>query len=290
MLDKFANHLLGRGLSPGTVRMYLFHVRWFAAWYEETTGGPFDPAAVTPLDVADYRRYLQNRGKKPASVNNALDALGTFFSWAEGAGLVQSDPTRSVKRLKEQKQPPKWLSRRELGALVRAAQKHGSLKEQALVALLLHTGLRVSEACALRFEDVVVKERSGHVVVRSGKGSKYREVPLNATARRVLADYLAVHPGGEWLFPGGKGSKLLDRPMTARAAEKALARLSRLAGIEPVTPHRLRHTFCKSLVDAGVSLDRVAVLAGHESLNTVARYTRPGKADLEAAVEKIAWE
>ncbi|MDR9757032.1 MAG: hypothetical protein RJR35_09955 [Thermoanaerobacterales bacterium] len=52
----------------------------------------------------------------------------------------------------------------------------------------------------------------------------------------------------------------------------------------------LGHTFCKMLVDAGESLDRVAALAGHENLNTTARYTRPGRADLEKAVEKIAWE
>jgi len=287
--EGFRNHLLARGLSFGTVENYLGHLKRFLSWVEGACGSP-DPEAVTPLDVADYRRYLQNRGKKPASVNNALDALGTFFAWAKGAGLVQSDPTEGVKRLKEQRRPPAWLSRRELGALVRAVQKHGSPKEQALVMLLLHTGLRVSEACALRLEDVVIRDRSGHVVVRSGKGGKYREVPLNATVRRILAEYLAAHPGGEWLFPGGKSFRLLERPMTVRAVEKALARFSRLAGIEQVTPHRLRHTFCKMLVDAGESLDRVAVLAGHESLNTTARYTGPGKADLEAAVEKIAWE
>ena len=268
---------------------YAGHLKRFLAWAESTYGVP-DPAAVTALDVADYRRYLQNKGKKPAYVNNTLEALSAFFTWAKGAGLVQSDPTEGVKRLKEQKSAPRWLSRRELGAFVRAAQKHGGLKEQALVMLLLHAGLRVSEACSLRLEDVVIRERSGHVVVRSGKGGKYREVPLNATARCVLAGYLAAHPGGEWLFPGGKGSRLLESPMTARAVEKALVRFSRLAGIEPASPHRLRHTFCKMLVDAGESLDRVAALAGHESLNTVARYTRPGRADLEAAVEKLAWE
>ncbi|MGB9792925.1 MAG: tyrosine-type recombinase/integrase, partial [Thermacetogeniaceae bacterium] len=54
--------------------------------------------------------------------------------------------------------------------------------------------------------------------------------------------------------------------------------------------HSFRHTFCKMLVDAGESLDRVAVLAGHGNLNTTARYTRPGRVDLEKAVEKLAWE
>ncbi|RPF49200.1 integrase/recombinase XerC [Thermodesulfitimonas autotrophica] len=279
---RFRDKLLAKGLSPGTVEVYLGHLRRFFAWVEGTYGET-DPAAVTPLDVADYRRHLQNRDRKPATVNNALDAIGSFFAWAKEAGIVQSDPTEGVKRLPEEKSPPKWLSRRELGALVRAVQKHGSKKEQALIALLLHAGLRVSEAISLRAQDVVIRERSGHVMVRYGKGGKCREVPLNATARRILGEYLSGL-SGEWLFPGKNGG-----PMTRRAAEKALAKYGRLAGVE-VTPHRLRHTFCKMLVDAGESLDRVAMLAGHSNLNTTARYTRPGKADLEAAVEKIAWE
>ncbi|MGB9792135.1 MAG: tyrosine-type recombinase/integrase [Thermacetogeniaceae bacterium] len=56
------------------------------------------------------------------------------------------------------------------------------------------------------------------------------------------------------------------------------------------TPHSFRHTFCKMLLDAGESLDKVAVLAGHGNLNTTARYTRPGRRGLEKAVEKLAWE
>lgn len=253
ILTNFENYLLGRGLTPGTAKIYLFHLRRFFTWLENTYGEP-DPAAVTSLDVADYKRHLQNKNRKPATVNNALDAIGSFFSFAKAAGIVQADPTEGVKRLPEQKQPPKWLSRRELGALIRAVQKYGSKKEQALVMLLLHTGLRVSEAVSLQVQDVVIRERSGHVAVRQGKGGKYREVPLNATVRRVLAEYLADLKG-EWVFPGKNG------PMTRRAAEKALTKYARLSGVE-VTPHRLRHTFCKMLADAGEALDRVATLAG----------------------------
>jgi len=282
ILTSFENYLLGRGLSPGTVAVYLGHLHRFFSWVKDTYG-EFDPAAVTSLDVADYRRHLQGKRRKPSSVNNALDAIASFFSFAKKARLVQTDPTEGVKRLPEQKPAPKWLSRRELGALIRAVQKYGNKKEQALVMLLLHTGLRVSEAVSLKTTDVVIRDRSGHVVVRQGKGGKYREVPLNATVRRVLAEYLADLKG-EWVFPGKNGGHL-----TVRAAQKALEKYGRLAGVE-VTPHRLRHTFCKMLVDAGEALDRVALLAGHENLNTTSRYTRPGRADLEAAVEKIAWQ
>ncbi|SHJ64823.1 integrase/recombinase XerC [Desulfofundulus thermosubterraneus DSM 16057] len=281
--DDFIVHLKSRNCSWRTVTAYTGALRSFIKWLEETTGCPFDPASVTPLDVADYRRHLLNRNRKPATINLHLDALSSFFSWAATSGMTTSNPAEGVRRVPEQRGAPRWLTRQELGALMRAVQKYGISRDRALLAVLLHTGLRISEAVSLHVGDVVIRERSGWVTVREGKGGKRREVPLNVTARRVIQEWLNVHPGGDWLFPGRKGH------MTARAAEKILEKYARLAGVE-VTPHQLRHTFCKMLVDAGESLDRVAVLAGHANLNTTARYTRPSVKDLERAVEKLAWE
>ncbi|MGB9804549.1 tyrosine-type recombinase/integrase [Desulfofundulus sp.] len=282
-LDGFIVHLKSRNCSLKTIAAYTGALRSFMRWLEDTTGSPFDPASVTPLDVADYRRYMLNRNRKPATINLHLDALSSFFSWAASNGMISSDPTEGVKRISEQRGAPRWLTRQELGALMRAVQKYGIPRDRALLAILLHTGLRISEAVSLHVEDVVIRERSGWVTVREGKGGKRREVPLNVTARRIIQEWLTVHPGGDWFFPGRKGH------MTARTAEKILEKYARLAGVE-VTPHQLRHTFCKMLVDAGESLDRVAVLAGHSNLNTTARYTRPGMQDLEKAVEKLSWE
>lgn len=279
----FEAYLRGRGFSPGSVAVYVGAARRFAAWWEETTGGAFDPAVVTIIDVADYRRHLLNRGRKAATVNANLEALRAFFGWLKESGAVEVDPTEGVKKVPQERTPPRWLTRREIGALARATQKHGTARDRALLALLLHAGLRVSEAVNLRAQDVVIRERSGYVTIRRGKGGKSREVPLNATARKLLAEYLNS-VSGDWLFSNKNGGH-----MTSRAAQKRLKELGRLAGVD-VTPHRLRHTFCKMLVDAGESLDKVALLAGHASLDTTAVYTKPGRADLEKAVEKLSWE
>lgn len=82
-----------------------------------------------------------------------------------------------------------------------------------------------------------------------------------------------------------------QEPLQPRGVQRAIERLALAAHLdtEIVTPHTLRHTFGKNLVDAGVSLDRVAMLLGHESLDTTAVYTTPSKADLTAAVEQVAW-
>ena len=93
------------------------------------------------------------------------------------------------------------------------------------------------------------------------------------------------------LFPGDNGGRL-----TARAAEAAVSRLARAAGLT-VTPHQLRHTFCHELVERGkVPLDRVALLAGHTTasgrprVETTVRYTTPSQEELERAVGAIEWE
>jgi len=285
LLDQFVTNARSRGLSENTVRSYVGHVRRFAEWYEQSSG-PFDPAAVTPLDVAEYRRWLQGGGSKPATVNLVLVALSRFFAWAADVGACSLNPAVGVKRVPEQVPGPRWLDRKALGALMRAVMRYGTGRDRVLIMLLFHTGLRVSTACGLRVDDVEIRERSGRVRVSHGKGGKYREVPLNVTIRKVLKEYLeSHHPGAEWLFLNRYGERLNER-----SAERAVRKYARLAGLDRVTVHTLRHTFCKMLVDAGESLDRVAALAGHSSLNTTARYTKPSFTDLEKAVARLAWE
>jgi len=282
VLYNYKTYLHGRGLSQRTISSYVSTLLRFARWIEQTHG-QFDATAVTPLDVADYRRYLIKKDKKPATINHALDVLNSFFTWAYAEAIVPVNPASGIKKVQEQKNAPRWLDRRELGALIRAVQKYGKERDIVLIMILLHAGLRVSEAVALRLEDTVLRERSGLVRVWEGKGGKYREVPLNITVRRVVEGYSKGIKEG-WLFPGRRGGHI-----TSRAAENVLNKYGRLAGVN-VTPHMLRHCFGKMLIDAGESLDRVAVLMGHANLNTTARYTRPSVQDLEHAVEKLAWE
>jgi biotin operon repressor len=88
----------------------------------------------------------------------------------------------------------------------------------------------------------------------------------------------------------GKGISQKGGALSPRAIQDRIAIYARKTGLEDVTAHTLRHTFAHNLVDAGVSLDRVAMLLGHESLDTTARYTRPGERDLAEAVSRVEWE
>jgi len=307
-LAQFRAYLQAADRSPRTVELRLSDLEDFVAWFEETTGKSFEPVAVTPLDVRDYRAYLQTvRQLKPNTVNRALSSLSTFFRFCQDQALVATNPCRKVRPVAEQPRPPRWLSRQEQAALrhefdealqlaelkarVFGDPHHPALvrarRDKALLALLLDAGLRVSEVCALRLDDVVLNDRSGHLVVRMGKRGKYREVPLNAGARQALRAWLEVRPQVE------SQALLVGRdrvPLGTRGVQRRLDYYARRAGVEGVTPHALRHTFGKNLVDAGRPLTEVAALLGHARLNTTAVYTQPGQADLRQAVEAVDWE
>lgn len=285
LLSQYKLSLQGKDLSGQTVRGYMNDLRKFINWYQETEGELPGMNNIGPLDLAEFKKHFQNKNQKPATINRAIMALSSFFGWCIEQGHLSHNPAINIKLLPEVKTAPKSLSRTEQLSLMRSVQGSGKIRDVAIITLLLHTGLRVSELCSLTIDDVAIKERSGYLVVRSGKGNKRREVPLNSTARTALKEWLKMKNGSNSLFTG-KGSDSLS----SRAVEYLIDKYSYKARLEKITPHVLRHTFCKSLVDAGESLDRVANLAGHANLITTAKYTKATGKDLQKAVEKLSWE
>jgi site-specific recombinase XerD len=129
-------------------------------------------------------------------------------------------------------------------------------------------------------------EDLGQTFERGGKGGKYRAVPLSKEVRVALEAYLQqrIEDGSQRLFLGQRG------PVNVPGVQYLVAKYAYQARLQDVTPHTLRHTFGKNLVDAGVSLEQVAALLGHESLDIVMIYTKPSHGDLEKAVRKAAGE
>ena len=279
LLERFESHLLAMDRSR-SAKNYLGDVRRFAEWFSTRHGNIL---AATPLDIADYRAHLQQQGRKPSTVNRALVSLRVFFEWAEKEKLVPDNPAESIRPVAAVDPGPKWLTRQEQAALMRAVRDEGSARDEAIIGLLLHTGIRVGELVKLKRSDIEISERSGKITVREGKGNKYREVPLNKTARKILSRWLEENPEGV-LFPNRYGD-----PISERAVHMLVSEYAYRAKIR-ASPHTLRHTFCKNLVDAGVSLDRVAAIAGHSKLETTRRYTAPSFLDLQEAAERVSWE
>lgn len=273
------------GVSTYTIRGYLADTRKFVEWYETTHGVEMEPAKVTSADVSDYKAHLQTAANfKPATINRRLASLRAYFSWAEEGGLVRENPVR-VGNVEQPQSAPRVLDEKEYRKLLREAQKHGRLRDVAIIQLLRHSGIRLGELCNLTLADVELLEGAGKVIVRSKREDGVREVPLNRDARRALRAYLQEERpevDDQHLFIGQRRNGLTDA-----AVQNVVRKYADLAGLEGVSPHILRHSFARSLLDKGVDLLTVQQLLGHKRPESTARYASPGEPDLEAAVARL---
>ena len=285
---EFEQELIREGKRPLTIKSYLLDLQSFAAWFAQTNGEQLSPQGITILDVRSYKSYLMTVRKfKPATVNRHLASLSKFCRWAKAEGLMEDDPTADVKGVSQVKPAPKALDRLDLRRVIREVHKGAKARDAAIMEVLANTGIRVGELTRLTLEDIEISPRKGMLTVRSGKGAKYRRVPLNADARRALEAYLETRPKNESgiLFLGQRGGGL-----SSSAVWRVVIKYGERAGVE-LSPHTLRHTFGTRLVRRkGVDLVTVAAMMGHESLDTTAMYTRPSEDDMAEAAETLTVE
>ncbi len=157
-----------------------------------------------------------------------------------------------------------------------------------MIEMMVGTGVRVSELLNLTRADIELRERSGKVIVRYGKGSQYREIPLTLDCRQALQTYLDTHHP-DFANPNtplwiGKKGPLSHRSSVMRLLQKYGAAV----GIEELHPHVLRHTFASRYLRANPDDMRgLARLLGHANLNTVMIYTEPDLDDLTQRMERM---
>ena len=287
----FLTSLARDDLAAATLRGYRYDLRHFVAWRGTVQDGALAIENLAAYDLIAYRQHMVAAGRRPATINRRLDALRRLCRWARGTGVLVSDATRDVRPMRvARNQQPSGLTDIEVHALLRAAgaSSHGlAARNYAIVQLMLQAGLRVGEVAALRIADLTMSERSGSVHIRHGKGLKARDVPLNASARRALKQYL------EECRPPGKDAALFvssrDTAMPVRTIQAVMASLARRACLKrtAVSAHTLRHTFALGyLRDNPGKLVELASLLGHYSLDTTTMYTRPSRDDLAAGLER----
>ncbi len=289
ILEDFSAYLRNSERSSSTIKNYLSDLSHFEKWFLETNDcSELTPSAITPTDLREFKQFLLlTKEMKPASINRRFASLRSFLKWANEVGISPGIQLSKIPKFeKTEKTGIRWLDRKEENALLRVIERVGRLRDIAVIKLLLHTGLRVSEICSLRWSEIVINERQGLLTVLQGKGGKRREVPLNYDARQVLLDLGYKQNAGkkDWIFVGQRGR------LTARGVQTLFRKYADSIKLNNLSPHSLRHSFCKNLLNAGVSLEKIAILAGHESLDTTRLYLEPSLKDLANAVEAISEE
>ncbi len=295
----FQGWLRGLGRSENTVAAYGQDMQAWADWFEQATGYAFQPELLNSFDLARFRQWcLEVRKISPATWNRRLATLMVFCKWSRRKlGLsMPEDLFEGVVKAEEQQNAPDWLTDGEFERVGRyvestaldpyetrtAARQVRAMRDRALAAAMVYAGLREMEVADLTWETVKLGERSGSITVLRGKGSKKRVVPVSGALLRILRRWCG-RVLSEYVFPNETGGRLNERTIQERVHE-----LGTKAGVEDLRPHRLRHTFAKRMADAGVGLEKIAELMGHENINVTRIYTKPGLEDLQEAVEKVA--
>jgi integrase/recombinase XerD len=256
----------------------------------------------------DYKpRRITGDGQALASktIHNFYVSLSAFFTWA-CREFELPNPIKTVPVPKFEQAPIEPLTKEEVEALLKACdlcneaktvdrrkyvmRRWSGKRDQAIIMMLLDTGLRASELSALKIGDVDLK--TGKALVRHGraggaKGGKGRTVFLGKAARRTLWRYLTEREDGE-----DPDAPLFlvkyDRPLNKNALRLLIVHLGQKAGVKKCHPHRFRHTFAITYLRAGGDLFTLQALLGHSTLDMVQHYARVAEIDIEQAHKRAS--
>ena len=227
----------------------------------------------------DVRRFLDSlyaHAVDGRSVARKLSALRHFYRYLLLDRHIEHDPTLNIDSPKQWKILPKALPRAEIDGVLKGPPRGDAtfaaaltLRDRALLEVLYAGGVRVSEVCGIKTEDL--KLDLGYVLVR-GKGDKERIVPLGREALEVLREYLKdARPQ----LAAGRASVLVFIARGAKGiSRKRVWQMVRAAGgAGHVSPHMLRHSCATHMVENGADLRTVQTILGHADISTTQVYT-----------------
>jgi len=253
--QRFLEDLRIRNRSPRTQEIYVDSVRRFAEYFGKS------PESLGPEHIREYQLFLVQEKKCSWSrLNQTVCALRFLYRTTMGRdGVIEHIPYPK----RPQKTPP-VLSRDEVARFLSAIE---NIKYRTFCQLLYATGLRRSEALALRIADIDSQRMTIHV--REGKGQKQRHAMLSPKLLEVLRAYYRATRPVTVLFPGKDKNRSMEPGVLYGVCKQAREK----AGIsKPVSLHTLRHCFATHLLEAGKDVRSVQILLGHASLKTTTRY------------------
>ena len=285
--NAFERHLKNeRELSVHTIRAYLGDVTSLFLHVEKL--GVTD---ISQLHLSHIRSWLANQsiqGGARTTISRRAVTVRLFTQWAFKIGLIATDVGATLATPKALRTLPQVLDIAQaqvamdsMNTRAREFQTPLSLRDVAMVELLYATGARVGELCGLNLGDI---DYNRHTIRVLGKGNKERTIPMGKPAFKALEKWLGEGrtvltnaQSGVAVFLGSRGKRIDQRAVRSVVYEA----LSAIEGIEPMSPHGLRHSAATHLLEGGADLRTVQEILGHASLATTQIYTHVSPARLQ---------
>ncbi len=279
-IDLYLDHLkVERNLAPNTVAAYARDLARFATFCIGRKR--HELAAIGSQEVLEHLIELSAAKLSVRTQARQLVTLRGLFRYLRAEKHLSADPTAGVELPRIGRKLPEVLTLDEVERLLAAPDRATprGLRDAAMLELLYATGLRASELCALRVDDL--NPETG-VVSTVGKGRKQRLVPVGQAALALLREYLEKarprldkHRVNE-LFLSRLGRRLSRQAFWKMVSEAAVA-----AGIhKSIYPHMLRHSFATHLLERGADLRAVQAMLGHADISTTQIYTHVSRSHL----------
>lgn len=270
---EFEEYLIHHGIASKTIESYTTDVRLFNDFIQEK--GVKDIASLKRFYITNYKQWLQDRGYALATINKKLNSLQAYNMFlmkkeylSEQVVFLGKD---RVKIATGSQKEVDVLDDEQVNRLLFFVQDRSNVSQrnELIVMLLLYTGVRVSELCQIRLDDIDFL--TGELAIY-GKGGKHREVPLRNDLIEKIRDYQkgermqSKFAHSSYLFVSQRNEKLARDSINT-----LLEQIAQGVGFK-VFPHQLRHTFCTRLIRKGVDLTTVSRLAGHQSIMTTSKF------------------
>jgi len=255
--ERMRNILRTRNYSPRTEETYIDAVARYARHFGKS------PDQLGAAQAMEYQIWLREHKHASATfANQTVCALRFFYREVLG----RPDEVERIPYARRERRLPVVLSPEETARFL------GSIpiaRYWVLLTTIYATGLRISEALALRARDIDSSRMLIHV--RQGKGKKDRYVPLSPILLDLLREHWRRERLTDLLFPAFRDR---SRPLDPATVQKYVARAAERAGLRvKVTPRTLRHCYATHLIEKGTSTRVVQVLLGHSNVHTTETYT-----------------
>jgi site-specific recombinase XerD len=221
--------------NPSTIRAYRTDIRQFIAWLHANDITVISVHHITSSHINEYFRDLANQGRTSTTCARKLVSIHVFFTYLMHKGVIQLTPTAKVKKPRKEGKPKHVLRLDEFQRIIGAAK--GNVRDYALLQLLFHAGIRVSEVIAICLSHLDMEHS---MLALHRKGNMKRKIPLEEKVMHGLQSYLAVRPmtTDQHLFLNYNGQGL-----SIGGVRKMVEKYARCAGIpKKITCHSLYFT------------------------------------------------
>ena len=293
-ISGYLEHLGNRGYSPRTIEAHAEHLRKFAEFIQRFYPRVRTFEQVTKDIAGDYQRYLadlrNDRGQviSNATKNRKLGPIRTLFTWLMEQDRIISNPAKTLVSMKEdQRLIRNVLTEGEVKTVLSSLQTRTpvGVRNRAIFELLYACGIRTSELCNLKVEEVDLKEQT--VLVVNGKGGKSRLMPIGqyATlyiekylnqARKYMLRHVPKDPGNLFLSSRGRP---FNRSTLNSTVMKTIRKSAHIG--KHFSSYSCRHSVATHLLQHNVDIAFIAQLLGHSSLRTTQRYLKIEIGDLK---------